>query len=37
MKSSATQLFLPLLQTVTNVRLGGTATLNIVYSGYDVR
>lgn len=24
-------------QTVTNVRLGGTATLNILYSGYDLR
>ena len=24
-------------QTVTNVRLGGTATLNILYSGYEVR
>jgi hypothetical protein len=32
------QFWLPVSnQTVTNVRLGGTATLNILYSGYELR
>jgi hypothetical protein len=32
------QFWLPAFnQTITNVRLGGTATLNILYSGYELR